>query len=60
VTVGDTVANLRRRLGEPIKTDEHFTCPKTLGTDRTVTYYYSGMSFWGCEANGLVYLIDIP
>lgn len=58
-TVGDTVIQLLR-FGKPIQTQEHFTCPDSLKSNHAFTYYYQGISFWGCEANGLVYLIDIP
>jgi murein DD-endopeptidase MepM/ murein hydrolase activator NlpD len=58
ITIGSTGAELVNAFGQPTSKDEHFTCPGH--NHRATTFKYPGVSFWVCEANGLIYLIDIP
>lgn len=61
ITIGSSEADLLRSFGQPLSKDEHSTCPENLGSNRsTTTFKFNGISFWVCEANKLVYLIDIP
>lgn len=58
-TIGISAIHLQQILGEPAKTDKHLTCPRTLGNVGATTVHYAGISFWVCDANKLVYLVDI-
>jgi N-acetylmuramoyl-L-alanine amidase len=61
ITIGSTETQLLQSLDQPLSKEEHFTCPENLGNNRrTTTFKYSGISFWVCEDNKLVYLMDIP
>ena len=60
VTIGSTKADLLATLGEPARKDESYGCPASKSSNPKVDeYYYEGISFWICETNNLVYLIDI-
>jgi len=61
ITIGSSFIELIRSFGQPKTAFEHFTCPEYLGNERkTTTYVYDGIEFWICDANKLIYLIDIP
>ncbi len=60
ITIGSSVEDLLRAYGNPQKMDRHFTCPATLGKRDAESFYYSGIAFCVCNANNLIYWIDIP
>jgi hypothetical protein len=60
VTIGEAQTQLVNAFGQPNSTMDHFTCPSSLTDRSTTTYTYQGISFWVCNANSLVYLMDIP
>jgi pimeloyl-ACP methyl ester carboxylesterase len=56
--IGVTSSELVGAMGQPITTDEHFTCPRNLPDVKTTTYRYPGVEFWVCT-NDQVFLIDL-
>ena len=59
-TIGITREALIQEMGQPRSTNDHVTCPQSLGDRSTTTYKYKGVSLWVCKQNNLVYLIDVP
>lgn len=60
ISIGSTGSALVQAFGAPQSTLTHSTCPQSLGDRSTTTYTYTGISFWVCQANSLVYLMDVP
>jgi uncharacterized caspase-like protein len=46
-------------IGKPLKTDNHYTCTGCKPNYQAETYYYNGISFWICDCNNKVTLLDI-
>jgi hypothetical protein len=59
LTLGSPRGSIQAALGSPFRTDAHASCPQILGYDAT-TRFYAGIAFNTCNANALVYWIDIP
>jgi hypothetical protein len=60
IGIGSTVAELISSFGQPLSTDSHITCPSTLGSSAATSYVYRGITFCTCDANKIIYWIDIP
>ncbi len=62
ITIGSSVDQLVEAMGQPIRIKEHSTCPDfgdPKVTSKARSYVYEGITFWICEANQLVYNMDI-
>ena len=58
-TIGDSDNELFKFIGHPKSIDEHDSCD-FFEEYRALTYVYSGIQFWICIQNNLIYLIEIP